>query len=602
LGSWIAPVANGLLTLALLVVPDGRLPSPRWRPLVWWVVGSAALGAASAALAPGTLANGRPNPFGVAEAAALVLPLRSWSRTFLLIGFAAAAGSLAVRFRGAAGGERQQLKWIACGSLIWVLATLVVRVRPPALTPFLGIVYLLGLLAFVAAVTVALLRHHLYDIDVLLSRAFLYGTLAGCITGTYVAVVAGVGALIGTRGEPNLILSLLATILVAVAFQPLRERVQRLANQLVYGQRSSPYEVLADLSRRMAGALSVDEVLPRLAEAAARGVGGLHSRATVYVGTDADRTAAWPARSASAGDAVSDAVSPASERTVSVRHRGEPVGTIAVAKPPGEPFTPAEVALLDDLAAQAGLAFSNVRLTEDLRASRQRIVAAQDAERRRIERDLHDGAQQHLVALAVNARLARELVRRAPDQAVELLGDVGAQADQALRALRDLARGIYPPILADKGIVAALEAQLARARLAARLETDLDDGTRYAPTVEAAVYFCVLEALQNAAKHAPDAPIRVRLDREDGWLQLTVADAGPGFDVARQRAGRAGSGLQGMADRLAATGGTLEVRSQPGHGTTVVGRVPAPPTPPTPAAPPAPAAPQAARPPAFAAA
>jgi signal transduction histidine kinase len=265
-------------------------------------------------------------------------------------------------------------------------------------------------------------------------------------------------------------------------------------------------------------------------------------------------------------------VAAAYDVSVPVLHQGQLVGEIAVAKASGETLAPAETAVLHDLAAQAGPALSNVRLTEELRASRLRIVATQDAERRRIERDLHDGAQQHLVALAVNARLARELVRSEPLEAEGLLGDVGLQAEEALRTLRDLARGIYPPALADRGIAAALEAHLAAAASGVHLEADeAARAARFAPEVEAAVYFCCLEAVQNAGKHAPGAPVRVCLSRGEGSLEFRVSDDGPGFEPAHVRGG---TGLQGMADRLAAFGGTLDVRSAPGAGATIAGRLP----------------------------
>jgi signal transduction histidine kinase len=211
-------------------------------------------------------------------------------------------------------------------------------------------------------------------------------------------------------------------------------------------------------------------------------------------------------------------------------------------------------------------------MTEDLRASRTRIVAAQDAERRRIERNLHDGAQQHLVALAVNARLARELVRSEPAEAEGLLDDVRAQADRALATLRDLARGIYPPALTDHGLIAALEAHVSVTGSNVRLEADARTcRMRFSTQVETAVYFCCLEALQNAAKYAPTAAVRVGISAADQWLQFSVVDDGPGFDSARVRGG---TGLQGMADRMAALGGTLDVSACEGVGTRVVGRVP----------------------------
>jgi len=242
-------------------------------------------------------------------------------------------------------------------------------------------------------------------------------------------------------------------------------------------------------------------------------------------------------------------------------------------------LTRAEEKLLSDLAAQAGPALENVRLNlqlqsrlEELQASRQRIVAAQDAERRRLERDLDDGAQQGLVALAVTARLARELVRTEPAEAESLLEEVSLQANEALGTLRDLARGIFPTALADRGLAAALEAHVAKVSPRPTFETDAVLGTRrFTPELEAGVYFCILEALQNCSMYAPDAPARVELASDDGRLVFSVTDQGPGFDQATTAPG---SGLQNIADRLAAMGGGLDVRSKPGAGTTVSGRLP----------------------------
>jgi signal transduction histidine kinase len=341
--------------------------------------------------------------------------------------------------------------------------------------------------------------------------------------------------------------------------------VELLANRVVYGPRSTPYAVLAGFSRRVGSALSVDEVLPRMAEAAARGVGATRSLVRVIVPGGTDQAVAWPP----------DALTAGYDLAVPVLHHGVQVGEIALRLPSGETLSPAERALLDDLATQAGPAFANVRLTEELRASRGRIVAAQDAERRRIERDLHDGAQQYLVALSVNLKVARELVEYDASAALELLSEVQDQATDALATLRDLARGIYPPALADRGIVAALEAHLAKARgTRPAFEVEMPSAdARFASEVEAAAYFCVLEALQNCAKHAPLAEVRVRLAVQDGELRFSVTDSGPGFAVDGTYSG---SGLQGMADRLAALGGLLEVQSEPGRGTTVTGRLRAP--------------------------
>ena len=320
----------------------------------------------------------------------------------------------------------------------------------------------------------------------------------------------------------------------------------------------------------------MDEVLPRMAEAAARGVGGLRGRVRVYVPGGRDQVVAWPAES----------LVSSFDESLLVLHQGTPVGEISVSKLPGESLTAVEAALLADLAAQAGPALSNVRLTvelhgrltqlatqaEELRASRQRIVAAQDAERRRLERDIHDGAQQHLVAIAVNARLARQILETAPLRTGTLLDEISAQTDDALETLRDLARGIFPAVLADRGLLPALRAHAAKSVSLVQLIADASvTRARFDPRVETAVYFCCLEALQNAAKHAADAPVRVCLAAQDGSLTLQVSDQGPGFDAS---IAHAGTGLQGMVDRLAAIGGTLEVVSAVGQGTTVYGRVP----------------------------
>ena len=263
-------------------------------------------------------------------------------------------------------------------------------------------------------------------------------------------------------------------------------------------------------------------------------------------------------------------------KVVEVRHHGELLGALTVTKPGNDPLRPAEGKLLDDLAAQAGLVLRNARLTEELRAnleelraSRQRIVAAQDAAARRLERNIHDGAQQQLVALAMKANLARSLVGRDEEKEGVLLDQLKADAQDALENLRDLARGIYPPLLADQGLVAALTSQARKSAVPVRVEAD--GMRRFSQDAEAAVYFCTLEALQNVAKYAQASKATVHLRGEDGHLGFDITDDGIGFDPVAKGYG---TGMQGMADRLAALGGELTVRSSPGAGTTVKGRVP----------------------------
>jgi signal transduction histidine kinase len=237
--------------------------------------------------------------------------------------------------------------------------------------------------------------------------------------------------------------------------------------------------------------------------------------------------------------------------------------------PPNDPLDPSRERLLSDLAAQAGLVLRNVRLIEELRASRQRLVAAQDQERRKIERNLHDGVQQQLVALNVQLGLLARVAGTDPTKAAELATSLQGRASDALEDLRDLARGIYPPLLADQGLSAALEAQ---ARKAAVPTTVAADGIgRYPQDVESAVYFCCLEALNNVAKYANATAATIGLRRDAAHLRFEIRDDGVGFDTI---AGANGTGLQGMADRLDAIGGTLTVISAPGAGTSIVGMVP----------------------------
>jgi signal transduction histidine kinase len=259
----------------------------------------------------------------------------------------------------------------------------------------------------------------------------------------------------------------------------------------------------------------------------------------------------------------------ATTRELPVRHLGELLGAFTVTKPPYEPLTPVESELLGDLAGQAGLVLRNAALIADLRASRQRLVTAQDEERRKIERNLHDGAQQQLVALAVKVRLATSMIGK--DEAAErrMLDEVQRDTGDALENLRDLARGIYPPLLADQGLQAALVAQTRKATIPTTLEAD--GVGRYPREAEAAVYFCCLEALQNVAKYAGASRTVIQLIAEEDYLRFEVMDDGVGFDP---RSTGYGTGLQGMADRLEALGGALEVLSKPREGTTLTGRIP----------------------------
>jgi signal transduction histidine kinase len=571
--AWISvlflPVAICLLPFLFLLFPTGDLPSRRWRPVAWL---------SAAVLICLTVGSGIfaaqiwSNPFAGSEqattgslpqivvtvffAAALTYPVT------LLLSFA----SVVARFRRSTGEERLQLKWfVAAAAVVAISISLGFFSEAVAASVAASV----SLLFMDIAIALAVLKYRLYDIDVLIGKTIVYGVLAAFITAVYVVLVVVIGAFIGvTEG-----LSLLATAIVAVAFQPIRQRAQRVANRLVYGERATPYEVLSEFSEHVGEAYAGEDILLRMARLLAEGTGASTAIVWLRIGSEIRPAATWPSNGASpAPRHLDDDQAPEiDDASVSapVRHHGELLGVLTLVKPPNEALSPVEQKLVTDLAAQAGLVLRNSRLIEDLRASRQRLVTAQDEERRRLERNLHDGAQQQLVALAVKARLASALVGREPAKELEMLGDLQEGLGDALETLRDLARGIYPPLLADKGLASALEAQSRKAAMPVRVETD--GIGRFSQEFEAAVYFCVLEALQNASKYADASDVAVRLWQENGDLLFSVADDGRGFD---QETTPLGTGLQNMSDRLAALGGTLDIRSRPGGGTIVSGRIP----------------------------
>jgi signal transduction histidine kinase len=565
------------LALLFLLFPDGKSPGPRWRWVGWAILSGAGVALAGSLTKPETLNNFRDygiayrNPLGI-QALAHVVPYVITGGTLSAIaGSLAAVVALRYRYRHSTGDVRQQIRWLAYVGAVGLILFVVWAVFGVILTTAEGgwFDYLLAAVALTiavgvpAAVTVSIFKYRLYDIDVVINKTLVYGALAGFITVIYVAIVVGIGAAIGQGSKPNLGLSILATAVVAVAFQPVRERVQKVANRVVYGQRATPYEVLSEFSHRMAGTYAADDVLPRMARILAEGTAAKEARVWLRVSGELHPAAAWPDGDGSAPDPDR------SDLLVPVKHQGEELGALSIAKPAGERLTPAEEKLTRDLASQAGLVLRNVKLIEDLKASRVRLVQAQDQERRRIERNIHDGAQQQLVAIGVKLGLARRL-REQPDKMEDVLSQLQAETNQALQDLRDLARGIYPPLLADQGLAAALLAQARKSAIPVDVEA-IGIG-RYPQEAEAAVYFCVLEALQNVAKYANATTATVALATTDGHLSFVVTDDGAGFDPSETSYG---TGLQGMADRLAALGGSLDVRSSPGRGAVVAGRVPA---------------------------
>ncbi len=592
LQGWVVwPVyPSGLALFLFLLFPDGRFQSRRWRRLGWVGATCTTAGVVLSMVQPSIkLTSNSPairNPLAV-KALAGISGYNSFAWFPLYIGglgllVAAMVGTI-LRTRRSTGELRQQLRWLGYAAGVtaaFLVASVIVGFAVPNLPQGWGdlvIVFGFGV-AVPVSCGIAILKHGLYELDVVIGKTVVYGMLAAFFTAVYVAVVVGVGAVVGSTRNP--FLTLVAAALIALAFNPVRDRAKRFANRIVFGKRATPYEVLSEFSERMAGTYSLEDVLPRMAAILGEGTGARRARVWLKIGDELRPAASW-------GEAGGDdrpvptpdgqlPTMPQASKIVAVRHQGDLLGALTVTKPQNEPLTASEGKLVDDLAAQAGLVLRNVGLTEELRAnleelraSRQRIVAAQDAAARRLERNIHDGAQQQLVALAMKLNLAESLVGRDEERERSLLSQLKSEAQDALENLRDLARGIYPPLLQDAGLIAALQAQARKSVVPVTVEAD--GIARYSQDEEAAVYFCTLEALQNVAKYAEATAVTVRLRQVDGLLTFEVTDDGVGFDPKTRGYG---TGLQGMADRLAALAGELIVTSSPGSGTTVTGSVP----------------------------
>jgi signal transduction histidine kinase len=563
-----------LFTLLFLVFPDGRLPSRGWRPVAWGtgvVMVALAIVLAAQKGRPGDAVPGRQ----AATSNRLIILTLSALSVVLLALILLCASALLLRLRRATGDERRQLRWFVSAAALLAVAAMInaagVFLYGDAQPWGQAAIALAGAAVPVAA-GVAIFKYRLYDIDLIINRTVVFAVLGGLITGGYVAIVVGLGSTIGRRGDLNIALSLVAIGIVAITVQPAKRRVQRLADRLVYGERATPYQALAGFSNQLAAALSQEEVLPRMAEAAARGVGASHSRVRLFLPHGGDAGVVWPP----------DTNEHAYEHTVAVRHGQQPVGEIAVAMPPGVPFTRAAAALLSDVAAQAGLAMRNVRLTVELQrrldelsrqstqleASRQRLIAARDQERRRLERDIRAGPHAQLSAIADKLQQLEDALGRDPEQVAALFEELDHDSSRAFEGLRDLARGVFPRLLADKGVLAALGAHLRKLDAPVRLDGAAALATaRFAPQVEAAVYFCCVEALHCAAGRTPDAPTVVRLEAGDGWIAFSVTSQPHG----PERQAIENLGLQHMVDRVEALDGTLLVGSVPGR---VEGRIP----------------------------
>ncbi|MGI9007536.1 MAG: GAF domain-containing sensor histidine kinase [Streptosporangiaceae bacterium] len=492
----------------LVLFPTWTLPSRRWRPVVALELMATAITLVGVAVHPGLVGLPAPggtsrtvmNPFGVTS----IGPLPTVVLNGTLNGAAVVAGlmqvtacaALVIRYRSGHSEQRQQIKWITLLAVIFAICqrtgVLGIAATGNSSNPATTVAYLvepvLRLFGLPAVITLAILKHGLYQIDVILNRARMASVLAAAIGAERVDVWVRVGGYLTPRAS--------------------------------WPQDSAPR--------------------PRVAFTGSAPIAAIEAT-----------------------------------RAIAVRHGDEVLGVIAITKPRGEPVSAAEDKLLAHLASQAALELRNVRLADelqatidDLKASRRRLVRAQDTERQRIERNLHDGAQQQLIALMAGLTLLEDIEDHG--EVIQVVAGFRDALRLALDDLRALARGIYPPLLADQGLAAAVRGQADRAPLPVRVEAD--GIGRHPPDVEAATYFCVLEALQNVAKYSRASQATIVLSDHDGHLHFSVTDDGSGFDTTMTTHG---TGLPGMADRLAVVGGTVRSRSTPGLGTAISGTLPA---------------------------
>ncbi|CAN5268097.1 hypothetical protein BH18ACT10_BH18ACT10_05810 [soil metagenome] len=587
LSQWIAfPVIMPVGALLFLLFPEGRLLSRWWRLVAWVSVAGGALLAAGDALKPGPLyiQASVDNPFGVWSIGGV--PVYRWWDTCSVVGgwmglgaFAVSAISLMLRLKRARVQERRQIAWFASAAVVSLTGFLVSSWIPEG--PINGIAWTAGVFGFLmlpVTAGIAILRHHLWDIDLIVNRTLVYGTLTAIVVGSYALVVGVLSTLLQTSAEGGLLIPVLATGLIAVLFTPVRGRLQRTVNRMMYGERDDPYAVLSRLGERLETALAPEVALENVVETVAQALKVPYS-AIALKEDERFVTAA-------------EIGSPEGEPIVlPLVHHSEEVGRLIVApRPPGEAFSSTDLKLLEDLARQAGAAAHAARLTADLRRSRERLVTAREEERRRLRRDLHDGLGPTLGGLTLGLDAARSSLASDPETADMLLSELKSRTRDAVMDVRRLVHGLRPPALDDLGLVAAIRQLAARhgplsgdasgsARHANgpvfRVEAPEEDGLPPLPAaVEVACYRIVQEAITNVSRHAGarNCTIRISPDEQTNVLSLEVEDDGVGIPADRC----AGVGLSSMRERAGELGGTLSIETVSTGGTRVAACLPLP--------------------------
>ena len=564
---WDWPLGYSLVLVGVaLVFPDVQRLSRRERLLAWLAATAAALMMAGNAVSPqpNIALPQVPNPYGIAAARSLGSAGTAAGTLLLLAAMIAAFAGLIGRYRRGTERQRQQLRWflLAFGLLVAVEALVhvagFVLFPNPSDSAVLGWAEAAAVPWLVVAIGIAVLRHQLYDIDIVVNRTLVYLVMSGLVVGSYILVVGYLGAGLKVHGTG---VALVAAGLVAVAFHPVRARVQLAVNRLLYGRRDEPYAVLTELGRRLEATVSPDAVLTTIAASMRDALRVPYAAVTLgdAAGTLPGAQAGTPA--------------PVALR-VPLVFGAEQVGELAVAaRQPGEPLGAADRRLLADFGRQAGAAVHAARLTTDLMAAQERLVTAREEERRRLRRDLHDGLGPHLASQALTLDAVRGLLHRDPAAADAVLVELREQTQQAVADIRRIVNDLRPATL-DQGLVAAMRDHATRYAQTG-LEVSVQAPGELPPltaAVELAAYRIAAEAVTNTARHARAKRCLVSLtaDPPSGLLRLEISDDGSGFPDGYQPH----VGLPTMQARALELGGQCSIDSKPGSGTHVVAQLP----------------------------
>ncbi len=559
--SWLwIPILVLVTSVFLLIFPDGELPAGRRRYGLHLSIAAATLLSLAYMVEAWPWAN-RPIVVGDSVMSRYALGLLMIGGILLAAAIVLSISTVMGRWRSADVERRRRMRPV-------VFTAIAFAVLHVALFPWQWVWIPTSLVvtwALLGSYAFAIARYRLHDLDIFISRAAVAALLAVTLTATYLAIVVGVGQLAG-RGRDNTLLPLVAAGVVAVAFDPLRRSVRRLVDRMLYGHDYDAYQVLHGIADRLRSSSSSDDVLAQVAELLVRGTGaGRIEIVTTVRGTDR----------VLAATGQTDRIVALAE--VPVAHESATLGHVRVFARSAHHLAPGASSLVEDAAATLGVVLRNAQLTVDLeeqvralQRSSERLVHAHDEARRSLERDIHDGAQACLIALKIRLRIAERRAAVTGDaELTALLDGTCADIDGAIHTLRTLGHGLRPSALAGAGLAAAIRSE-ARG-MPMDIIVEASEVGRYDPTVESAVFFSCLEAIQNSAKHGRADQVHVRLANGSGGLRFSVTDNGVGFDPERTPEG---TGLANVRDRLTLLGGEVTVEAMCGRGTTVSGLVP----------------------------